>query len=482
MTYQIFQLPKQTLIGSAAIKPSWKVSFFLTGTTTPTPVYTTSALSVAHTQPVQADSGGVLATIYLDPSIVYKASVYDQNDVLQYTVDPVNDSLVSQAVIGAALYPRTAAEIAAGVTPAAYYYPPGDVRRYGAAGDGSADDTAEIQAALDSSDVVYLPLGEFKVSSALLLNDNNFIIGAGRGSQITSTHNGAVIAGKSVTPSSGTNVRRYSGGGRDFMIYGPGTGSTSSIALDMRGCTMFKWWGLLIQNIATAVRQGDNYSTYYNEYHGVDISGYTTGYLNDTLANENLVIGGRCNDGVTGTSDSDNSHNKYIGLAIEVFTTGHLITGAATQEIQYLCSRLENIPTTGTGISINANAQDTQLLFPQMIGLTTNISNSGLRTNIWASEYFAIASGTRVKRHLSATATINFASIAAGAYSPDTLVTLTGATASSSVFATPPASIETGLTWVAIPATDGVYIRLHNGTAGAIDPASATWTVDAWNH
>ena len=69
MTYQIFRLPKQTLIGSAAIKPSFKVSFFLTGTTTPAPVYTTSALSVAHTQPVQADSGGVLATIYLDPVI-----------------------------------------------------------------------------------------------------------------------------------------------------------------------------------------------------------------------------------------------------------------------------------------------------------------------------------------------------------------------------------------------------------------------------
>lgn len=163
MTYQIFQLPKATLIGSASIKPSWKVSFFLTGTTTPAPVYTTSALSTTHTQPVQADSGGTLATIYLDPAIVYKASVYDQNDVLQYTVDPVNDSLLSAAVIGGYLYPRTAAEISASVTPTNYAYPELNVRRYGAVFDGSTDDTTAIQNALNVAQqingVVRLPPG-----------------------------------------------------------------------------------------------------------------------------------------------------------------------------------------------------------------------------------------------------------------------------------------------------------------------------------
>jgi hypothetical protein len=55
--------------------------------------------------------------------VVYKASVYDQNDVLQYTIDPVNDAVLSAASIGALLYPRTAAEIAAGVTPTNYYVP-----------------------------------------------------------------------------------------------------------------------------------------------------------------------------------------------------------------------------------------------------------------------------------------------------------------------------------------------------------------------
>lgn len=151
MTYQLFNLPKAVLHSDAVIQPGWKVNFYLSTTTTPTPVYTTSALYVAHTQPVEADASGVLAPIYLDPSIAYKASVYDENDVLQYTVDPVNDSLISQAVVGAALYPRTAAEIAASVTPSAYYYAPGNIERYGADRTGAVNSKTAIQNACDQA-------------------------------------------------------------------------------------------------------------------------------------------------------------------------------------------------------------------------------------------------------------------------------------------------------------------------------------------
>lgn len=481
MTYQIFQLPKQTLIGTAAIKPSWKVSFFLTGTTTPTPVYTTSALSTTHTQPVQADSGGTLATVYLDPSIVYKASVYDQNDVLQYTVDPVNDSLLSQAVIAGYLYPRTAAEIAAGVTPTDYFYQSGDPRRFGA-GPAVAESTnvTAIQAALDTSDFVILA-DLFPINAALNMNDGNYFLGYGRNTGLDASHAGAVLKGKAVTPSSGTNVRRYHGGGQNFSIYGPGQSSAGSIAIDMRGCSMFKWWNVFVNTIQTAVRQGDNYATFYNEYHAVDISTVTTGYSNDTLGNENLVVGGRVNDCTTGTTDSDNSHNKYIGLALEVFTTGHQVTGAAALQTQYICSRLENAPASGTGFSINSNAQDTQILLPQLIGLTTDFADSGLRTNIIASENWTIAGGTAIKKHQRVTATLNFGSIAAGTTS-ELAVTITGAATTDTVIVTPPSTLETGLICCGVPSSGQHYVRLGNVTTGAIDPASQTFTIDIWRH
>lgn len=137
MTHQIFQLPKAIPISSGVVLPGAKASFYLTTTTTPTPVYTTSARNVAHTQPVEADAAGVLPAIYLDPDIVYKVTLTNAAGVLYYTQDPANDQLLSQLTVGGALYPINTAEQDAGLTTSdlvlSYAY--GDVRRYGMVGD-----------------------------------------------------------------------------------------------------------------------------------------------------------------------------------------------------------------------------------------------------------------------------------------------------------------------------------------------------------
>lgn len=72
-------------------------------------------------------------------------------------------------------YPITAAEIAAGVTPAAYQYQPGDVRRYGADDTGVADSSVAFQDAVDS-----LPNGRgtvtgsgaFRLDSPVVIDTN----------------------------------------------------------------------------------------------------------------------------------------------------------------------------------------------------------------------------------------------------------------------------------------------------------------------
>lgn len=61
---------------------------------------------------------------------------------------------LSRENVGAVLYPQTSAETTAGVTPTNYYYPPGEVKRYGATGDGATDDSVAIQAAYDSNNLV----------------------------------------------------------------------------------------------------------------------------------------------------------------------------------------------------------------------------------------------------------------------------------------------------------------------------------------
>jgi hypothetical protein len=78
-------------------------------------------------------------------------------------------------------YARTAQEQTAGVTPTDYVYPPGDVRRYGALGNGSNDDTTAIQTACNIAETaatwnVLLPAGlTFKISSYIQIFSNTTI-------------------------------------------------------------------------------------------------------------------------------------------------------------------------------------------------------------------------------------------------------------------------------------------------------------------
>lgn len=68
---------------------------------------------------------------------------------------------ISQSVIGALLYPRTAAELSAGVTPSSYAYPPGHFQRYGADPTGTSDSTTAINNAIACSGVANFASRQF---------------------------------------------------------------------------------------------------------------------------------------------------------------------------------------------------------------------------------------------------------------------------------------------------------------------------------
>jgi len=77
------------------------------------------------------------------------------------------------------------------------------VKDFGAAGDGVADDTLAIQAALNSGASVFLPSGTYNISSALTISTNGQeFIGQGKGKSIikqTATNkNGIIITGNNV--------------------------------------------------------------------------------------------------------------------------------------------------------------------------------------------------------------------------------------------------------------------------------------------
>lgn len=72
----------------------------------------------------------------------------------------INDAALATGSVVKSLeatYERTAAEVSAGVTPTNYGYPPGNVKRYGALGDGVTDDTTAFTNAKASNTYVYVP-------------------------------------------------------------------------------------------------------------------------------------------------------------------------------------------------------------------------------------------------------------------------------------------------------------------------------------
>lgn len=81
-----------------------KLSFTLTGTTTPAAVYADAALSSAHPNPLIADDAGVFPDIFLDPDVVYRLRmILTDGDFSNPLIDhdPINElplSLTAEAI------------------------------------------------------------------------------------------------------------------------------------------------------------------------------------------------------------------------------------------------------------------------------------------------------------------------------------------------------------------------------------------------
>lgn len=84
MSGVLFSLPNARQLSlSGAILPGWKAQFYLTETTTPTPVYSDGTLETELPNPVVADGAGYMPAIYMDPEVVYRVQILNSADVLQ---------------------------------------------------------------------------------------------------------------------------------------------------------------------------------------------------------------------------------------------------------------------------------------------------------------------------------------------------------------------------------------------------------------
>lgn len=161
----LFVLPQQFLLNNVgALIPGAKAYFFAAGTSTAQTTYTEHTLSTAHSQPILADGNGRFPAIYLDETLDYKVQITDSSDVEIYTQDFIQFGLTATQ-IAPLINPRTQTEINESITPVDYLEKPGNVRRYGAVGDGLTNDTSAFDQAFRSvpstGGAVVVPAGNY---------------------------------------------------------------------------------------------------------------------------------------------------------------------------------------------------------------------------------------------------------------------------------------------------------------------------------
>ena len=171
---------------------------YLAGTTTAAATFTSSTGLSAHANPIVLDSAGrVPEEIWLTADTLYKFVLEDSNNVLIGSWDNIPgisnantlaDDLANQSniALGDALvgFKQT---FALGIMPGAVGKTLNNklqdlvsVKDFGAKGDGTTDDTASIQAAINLACTyggnVYLPAGTYKISAALVFSMNSVVI------------------------------------------------------------------------------------------------------------------------------------------------------------------------------------------------------------------------------------------------------------------------------------------------------------------
>ena len=113
MAAQLFTLPQQVRVSSSGAPYALaKAYWYRANTTTAQDVYTTSALSVAHAQPVQADSAGQFPAIWMDP-----ATNYDYRVIIKTSADvTLDDYTIPRGPVSAATFSSEVFTATAGQT------------------------------------------------------------------------------------------------------------------------------------------------------------------------------------------------------------------------------------------------------------------------------------------------------------------------------------------------------------------------------
>jgi len=89
MAAELFLLPfRPALSANGLILPGAKLYFYLTGTTTESPVFSDETMETPLPNPVVANAAGVFPPIYYSSNVIYRIRLYDEDNQLLDEVDP----------------------------------------------------------------------------------------------------------------------------------------------------------------------------------------------------------------------------------------------------------------------------------------------------------------------------------------------------------------------------------------------------------
>jgi hypothetical protein len=227
-----------------------QLQFYVTGTTTPTPVYSSSTLATPLANPVVADSGGLFPPIFLDPAVTYRVQLLTSAGVLISDVDPEVESVVE----------ATQAQVNAGTATGIYVSPAklsgwtGVATALGYTPLNKAGDTAtnlllsNTTLAVTSAGYLGLPLNEEDAGYTFALSDAGKMVRANDASALTYT----IPPNSSVAfPQGTTIVVRNVGAGTVTLTRGAGVTQLIAGSATNKDVALAQW-GLatLIQETA----------------------------------------------------------------------------------------------------------------------------------------------------------------------------------------------------------------------------------------
>lgn len=392
-----------------------KLWSYAAGTTTPQTTYTTVVGNVAHANPIILDAAGRVATgeIWLTAGSNYKFVLMTSADVPLATWDNItgiNGTGITSNASNVVYDPAGVGAVATTVEDKLREYV--SVKDFGAVGDGSANDTAAIQAAIDAHDNVYFPEGTYKVTSTITINANNKnLSGAGIGVSIISNYGTglaleiASLGGANPTPLAttvsdieidGRNV------GRCLRLYDvaqmrfsrvkchrstlEGVRAEQAIDCSFIDCVSINnaTDGFLLTE---GTKAGVEFNTNAVQVFGCVAYGNTAAGLRIVRSRGNIIVGGEYSANGYNVWMQGGERNSLIGLWMENATTRGLLIESSTSGLGVLYSGSQNRITdciiSGPGVgTIQVANGDSNFFQANYIGINMTVDVTATRTYI----------------------------------------------------------------------------------------------------